>query len=113
PGAVDETINSSSGMPLSAVVIATDGASNVPRDLAATLRELRARDISVFTVGVGNPSRTLDAELVRVNMPRRVLVGSRVNIEAFVCLTGFGASKVLIVVLEDVRVYKSDYISFC
>src|ERR1041384_4305465 len=52
-GALDETIKRSSGMPLSAVVLATDGASNVPRDLAAVLRELRARDIPVFTVGVG------------------------------------------------------------
>src|SRR5436190_259408 len=111
-GALDETIKRSSGMPLSAVVIATDGASNVPRDLAATLRELRARDISVFTVGVGNPSRTLDAELVRVNMPRRVLVGSRVNIEAFVGLTGFGASKVLIGVREDGRAIKTEEFSF-
>jgi hypothetical protein len=34
-GAFDETIKRSSGMPLSAVVLATDGASNVPRDLAA------------------------------------------------------------------------------
>jgi hypothetical protein len=37
-GALDETIKRSSGMPLSAVVLATDGASNVPRDLAAVLR---------------------------------------------------------------------------
>jgi len=59
-GALDETIKRSSGMPLSAVVLATDGASNVPRDLAAVLRELRARDIPVFTVGVGNTSRPMD-----------------------------------------------------
>jgi hypothetical protein len=86
-GALDETVKRSSGVPLSAVVIATDGAANVPRDLAATLRELRARDIPVFTVGVGNTARPVDAELTRINMPRRVLVGSRLNIEAFVGLT--------------------------
>lgn len=111
-GALDETIKRSSGMPLSAVVVATDGASNVSRDLAATLRELRARDISVFTVGVGNTSRTLDAELVRINMPRRVLVGSRLNIEAFVGLTGFGATKALIAVREDGRAIKSEEFNF-
>src|SRR5436190_7384550 len=53
-GAIDETVKRSAGMPLSAVVIATDGAANVRNDLAATLRELRARDIPVFTVGVGS-----------------------------------------------------------
>ncbi len=111
-GALDETIKRSSGMPLSAIVIATDGASNVPKDLAATLRELRARDISVFTVGVGNTTKTTDAEMVRVNMPRRVLVGSRVNIEAFVGLTGFNQTKVLIGIREDGRAIKTEEFTF-
>lgn len=107
-GALDEIGRRSSGTPLSAIVIATDGASNVPGDLSATLRELRARDVPVFTVGVGNTSRPLDAELVRVNLPRRVLAGSRVNIEAFVSLSGFGASKVLMGVREDGRAIKTE-----
>lgn len=107
-GALDETIKRSSGMPLSAVVIATDGASNVPRDLAGVLRELRARDIPVFTVGVGNTARPMDAELTRVNMPRRVLVGSRLNIETIVGLSGYGATKVLLSVREDGRAIKTE-----
>src|SRR4030095_9290294 len=96
------------GMPLSAVVLATDGASNVPADLAATLRELRARDIPVFTVGVGNTARPVDAELTRINMPRRVLGGSRVHIEAVVGLSGVGATKVLLGVREDGRAIKTE-----
>ncbi len=107
-GALEETIKRSSGMPLSAVVLATDGASNVPRDLAATLRELRARDIPVFTVGVGNTARPMDAELTRVNMPRRVLVGSRVNIETYVGLSGYQATKVLLGVHEDGHAIKTE-----
>ena len=107
-GALNETIKRSSGMPLSAVVLATDGASNVPRDLAAVLRELRAHDIPVFTIGVGNTSRSMDAELTRVNMPRRVLVGSRVNIETIVGLSGYGATKVLLGVREDGRAIKTE-----
>src|SRR5689334_18615047 len=107
-GALDETIKRSSGMPLSAVVLATDGASNVPRDVAAVLRELRARDIPVFTVGVGNTAKPMDAELTRVNMPRRVLVGSRLNIETIVGLSGYGATKVLLSVREDGRAVKTE-----
>lgn len=110
-GALDETIKRSSGMPLSAVVIATDGASNVPRDLAGVLRELRARDIPVFTVGVGNTGRPMDAELTRVNMPRRVLVGSRLNIETIVGLSGYGATKVLLSVREDGRAVKTEEVN--
>ena len=107
-GALDETIKRSSGMPLSAVVLATDGAANVPGDLAAVLREMRARDIPVFTVGVGNVSRPMDAELTRVNMPRRVLVGSRLNIETIVGLSGYNESKVLLSVREDGRAIKTE-----
>src|SRR5688572_2826709 len=107
-GALEETIKRSSGMPLSAIVLATDGASNVPSDITATLRELRARDIPVFAIGVGATSKSLDAELTRVNIPRRVLVGSRVNIEAFVGLSGYNTTKVLIGVREDGRAIKTE-----
>src|SRR4051812_667883 len=53
-GSLDEIAKRSSGLPLSAIVLATDGASNVSHDLESTLRELRARDVPVFTIGVGN-----------------------------------------------------------
>jgi uncharacterized membrane protein len=107
-GALEETIKRSSGMPLSAIVLATDGASNVPSDISTTLRELRARDIPVFTIGVGDTARPLDAELTRINMPRRVLVGSRVNIETFVGLSGYNNTKVLLGVREDGRAIKTE-----
>jgi len=107
-GALDEIAKRSSGMPLSAIVLATDGASNVSRDLSATLRELRARDVPVFTIGVGDTARPLDAELTRMNLPRRVLVGSRANIEAFVSLSGYGATKVLMSIREDGRAIKTE-----
>ena len=106
--ALDETVKRSSGMPLSAIVLASDGASNVPSDIGNTLRELRARDIAVFTIGVGNTARPLDAELTRINMPRRVLVGSRVNIETFVGLSGYSATKVLLGVREDGHAIKTE-----
>src|SRR5436190_14914402 len=107
-GALDEIAKRSSGMPLSAVVLASDGAANVSRDLSATLRELRARDIPVFAVGVGETSRPKDAELARINLPRRVLVGSRANIDAFVSLSGYDAPKVLMNVREDGRAIKTE-----
>ena len=107
-GALDEIVKRSAGLPLSAIVIATDGAANVPHDLGATLRELRARDVPVFTIGAGNKSRGTDAELTRVNVPPRVLAGSRVNVEALVSLSGYSATKVLIGVREDGRAIKTE-----
>src|ERR1051326_4072243 len=60
------------------------------------------------SVGVGNTARPMDAELTRVNMPRKVLVGSRLNIETIVGLSGYGATKVLLSVREDGRTVKTE-----
>lgn len=110
-GALNETIKRSSGMPLSAIVIATDGATNVPTDLTATIRELRARDIAVFTIGVGSTAKAVDAELTRISIPRRVLVGSRLDIQAFASLSGFSATKALIGIREDGRAVKTEEVN--
>ena len=107
-GAISEAVRRSSAGPLSAVVVFSDGASNVPRDLAAELRDLRARGIPVYAVGTGSTTRLMDAELARVSVPRRVLVGSSANVEAFVRLSGYGATRVLIAVSEDGRALKTE-----
>ncbi len=107
-GALAEATRRAAGLPLSAVVVVSDGAANTPRDLAAGLRDLRARGLPVYTVGVGSTTRPVDAELVRVQLPRRVLVGSSINVEAFVRLSGYGASKVLVAVREDGRAIKTE-----
>jgi uncharacterized membrane protein len=107
-GAFQEVVKDSTGIPLSAIVVVTDGSANTPRDLAAQLRELKARNLPVFTIGVGSPERFKDAEMVRVTAPRRVLVGSAVSAEALVRLSGYGQSKVAIAVSEDGRAIKTE-----
>jgi uncharacterized membrane protein len=105
--ALKEVVKDSTGMPLSAIVVVSDGAANTPRDLTGQLRELRARNLPVFTIGVGSPARFKDAELVRVAAPRRVLVGSAVIAEALVRLSGYEKSKIQIAVSEDGRALKT------
>jgi uncharacterized membrane protein len=110
-GALAEAARRSTGAPLSAVVLVSDGAANAGADLAAELRNLRARGLPVYTVGVGSARRPADAELVRVNLPRRVLVGSSVEVEAFVRASGYGATKVRIAASEDGRAVKTEEFS--
>ncbi|MBV9929312.1 MAG: hypothetical protein JOZ96_30140 [Acidobacteria bacterium] len=107
-GALAEAARRSTGAPLSAVVLVSDGAANAGADLGAELRNLRARGLPVYTVGVGSARRPADAELVRVNLPRRVLVGSSVEVEAFVRASGYGATKVRIAASEDGRAVRTD-----
>lgn len=106
-GAFKDVVRDSNGLPLSAIVLVSDGAANTPRDLAAQLRELRARNLPVYTIGVGSTAKFRDAELVRVTTPRRVLIGSAVIADALVRLNGFDHQKVAIAVSEDGRAIRT------
>ena len=44
---LDDAVKDSSGLPLSAVVVVSDGGVNSPKDLEASLRSLRARGVPV------------------------------------------------------------------
>ena len=106
-GAFSEVVKDSSGVPLSAIVVFSDGAANTPRDLTAQLRDLRARNLPVFTVGVGSTEKFKDAELMRVTTPRRVLIGSAVIADALVRLNGYENTKIAIAVSEDGHAIKT------
>lgn len=106
-GALREAVNESSGNALSAIVVVSDGGSNTAKDLTAELRDLRARNIPVYTVGVGNPDRFKDAELTRVTTPRRMLVGSAVSADLLLRSNGYPDSKVTVSVTEDDRALKT------
>src|SRR5499433_3226757 len=105
--ALREAVNDQSGSALSAVILLSDGGANTSRDLGSELRELRAKNIPVFAVGVGNPARFKDAEMARVATPRRVLTGSAVIADALVRLNGYGAAKVTVAISEDGRALKT------
>jgi uncharacterized membrane protein len=106
-GALREVVKDSTGLPLSAIVVVSDGGANTPRDLSAQLRDLRARNLPVFTVGVGSPDRFKDVEMVRVTTPRRVLVGSAVSAEALLRMGGYEPTKVAVAVSEDGKAVKT------
>lgn len=105
--ALRQAVNESTGSPLSAIVLVSDGGSNSPKDLSAELRELRSRNIPVYTIGVGNPARFKDAETVRVTAPRRVLSGSAIIAEALVRLSGYDNQKISLNVSEDGKALKT------
>jgi uncharacterized membrane protein len=86
--ALEQASRESAGLPLSGVIVMSDGASNGEGDLssnlATTLNSFRARGLPVFTVGFGPTKLDGDVELVRATAPRRVLAGSPVTAELLV-----------------------------
>ena len=107
-GTLQQVVKDASGTGLAAVVLISDGGANTPRDIAASLRDLRARNLPVFTLGTGSTEQFKDAEMVRVNTPRRILTGSTVIADALVRLSGYDKGKVSIQVSEDGRALKTE-----
>ena len=69
-------------VPVSGVVLVTDGADNSRAPIGDQLLSLRARSIPVFTVGVGEERFNKDIEIRRVEAPHTVMRGSAVAAEA-------------------------------
>lgn len=110
-GALEEAVKDSAGANLSALIVVSDGGANTPRDLGEELRQMRARNLPVFTIGVGNPNRFKDVEVARVNVPRRVLIGSAISADVYLRLNGYDdVSKLTLAVSEDGRALKTQAI---
>ncbi len=62
-------------VPLSGLVVLTDGADNSRAPIADELLSLRARQVPVFTVGIGSEKFARDIEVRRVEMSSSVLKG--------------------------------------
>ncbi|MFY9609292.1 MAG: vWA domain-containing protein [Blastocatellia bacterium] len=114
--AIDQASREAAGLPLSGVIVMSDGATNASANegdsadsLAVTLGSLRARGVPVYTIGVGQTRLEDDVELVRATAPRRVLAGSMVTAEL---LLRAGARRTVKVELsEDNRLLRSQDIA--
>jgi uncharacterized membrane protein len=106
-GSLDQAAKNLTGLPVSGIVLITDGAQNSNADLTTTLGNLRSRGLPVFTVGVGSRSLAGDVELASVSAPRRVLAGSTVSAELLVKANGIKDQAVKVDLAEDGHPLKS------
>ena len=91
-------------VPVSGLVLLTDGADNANVPLADMLLSLRARSVPVFAVGVGAERFDRDIEVRRVETSRSVLKGSTLVASVLVRQRGFGGAAVPLVVEDEGRV---------
>ena len=63
------------GVPLSGIVVVSDGADNSESVLTDSLRALGADGVPVYTVGLGREAFERDIQVSRVETPRSVLLG--------------------------------------
>ncbi len=97
-------------VPLSGLVVLSDGADNASSAVADELQSLRARSVPVFTVGIGAERFERDAEIERVELPRQVLEGTSFVANVVIRQRGFEGMRVPLVVEEDGKVITQEEI---
>ncbi len=100
---LERVLESLRGEPVAALILLSDGAHNVKRDLSGVLPQFAARRVPVYTIGVGAEYLEQDVELVRVNVPRSVLKGSSVKADLLLRCGRKLNRQMTLRVLEDER----------
>jgi uncharacterized membrane protein len=91
-------------VPLSGLVVLTDGADNSRAPIADELLSLRAKQVPLFTVGIGSERFTRDIEVRRVETSSTVLKGSTLVADVLIRQRGFDGAKVPLTVEDDGQV---------
>lgn len=91
-------------LPLSGLVLLTDGADNARTPIADQLLTLRAKSVPVFTVGIGAEHFDKDIEVRRVESARTLLKGSTLMADVLVRQRGFAGARVPLIVEDDGRI---------
>ncbi len=102
-GALDRARQELSSVPLSGLVVLTDGADNGGRALAESLVPLQAASIPVYPVGLGDEALTPDVQIGRVELPRSVLRGASLVVDVVVNHRGYQGETVEVVVEDGNR----------
>ena len=92
------------GEPLAGLVVISDGATMESAELDALLLTLRAAQVPVYSIGVGQTSYARDIEISRVRLPLRVLEGSQVLADVTLTQSGYDGQTLDLVVEDDGRI---------
>ena len=97
-----------SGVPLSGLVVVTDGADNAEDGLGESLLPIQAAGVPVFTVGLGREEFDRDIQLGRVETPRRVLKGASLVTDLVVTHRGYRGETVTVQAEDEGRIVGSE-----
>ncbi|MDX1490662.1 MAG: glutamine amidotransferase [Pseudohongiellaceae bacterium] len=105
---VDEQL---SGLALGGILLISDGADNEGVDPVPTAQAFGAREIPIFTLGVGQENIPLDVGIVGVNTAKTVLEGSVFNVNVALSNQGFAGESVNLKIFDgDVEVSSRDVV---
>lgn len=98
--ALEHVAQQMQGVPLSGLVVVSDGGDNGEAQLGEALLPLRAASVPVFAVGLGDEQVEADVQIERADVSERAMVGSSLLVNVQLAGPGFGGRTVS-VVAED------------
>jgi uncharacterized membrane protein len=111
-GALDRVREELSSVPLSGIVVVSDGADNSGRSLGEALVPLQAASVPVYTVGLGDEALSPDIQIGRVAAPRSVLQGTSLLLDVVISQRGFPGRSLPLVVEDDDRILAEEEVAF-
>ena len=108
---IDRVRQELESVPLSGIVLVTDGADNSQQPIGDQLLATRARSIPVFPIGVGADRFDHDIEIRRVEAPRSVMRGSAIAADVLIRQRGFANRRLPLIVEDDGKIVAQDTIA--
>ena len=105
--AIESARQELAGLPVSGLVLVTDGADTTEATVADALLASKAEALPVFTVGVGQETLAKDIQVGRVSTPRTALKGTSLLVDAVLTQTGFAGQTVTLDVEDGARIVGS------
>ncbi len=102
--------NELAGLPVSGVVLVSDGADTSDVSLTDALLGLKAQKLPVFTVGVGSAKPARDIQIDRVSTPKAVLKDAALMLNIVVTHTGYAGKTVTVDVEDEGRIVGSQQV---
>lgn len=107
PKAINDALDDLQGIPLSGIVLFTDGVDRSGKDMTKLAMQVREKKAPIHTVGIGSETGISDIELVKVDVPRSAEEDFPVDISATVRRTGDAKKNTIIQLVEDGRILHS------
>ncbi len=94
-------LDESATLPLGAVILLSDGADNTGGIGLPAITALRQHRVPIHTIGFGSTAIVHDVELSGLDLPPRMLAGSRVEAVAAIRQSGFSGQSARLTVRKD------------
>jgi uncharacterized membrane protein len=105
--AIESARQELAGLPVSGLVLISDGADTTDATVADALLASKAEALPVFTVGVGQETLSHDIQVGRVSVPRTALKGTSLLVDAVLTQTGYAGQTVTLDVEDEGRIVGS------